>query len=222
MAEQRIYSSHSVFKAIPDGLGDADRDVVAKEASGVLDQYEGRVKTRGVYATAAFTAHADLMLWWIARSVDDLQDLLGAFRHTQLGRSLIQTQAFLGLVRPAEFTPDHAPAFVTGAPPKKILCVYPFVRAPQWYLLAPAERGRMLAEHGMLGREYPDVLTNTTSAFGLGDYEWILAFEAESPDRLVDLIRRLRANESRRYVRLEVPFVTGIRRDVSTVVSSLP
>ena len=40
----------------------------------------------------------------------------------------------------------------------------------------------MLREHGEMGREFPDVLANTTSAFGLGDWEWILAFEADDLD----------------------------------------
>ena len=66
------------------------------------------------------------------------------------------------------------------------------------------------------------MLANTTSAFGLGDYEWILAFEAETPDRIVDLIRRLRSTEARRYTKVEVPFFTGIRKPVEQVVAELP
>jgi chlorite dismutase len=89
-------------------------------------------------------------------------------------------------------------------------------------LLDPKERGDLLRVHGEAGREYPDVLANTTSAFGLGDYEWILAFEADSVDRLVDLIRRLRATEARRYTKLEIPFVTGIRKDLAAAVADLP
>ena len=38
----------------------------------------------------------------------------------------------------------------------------------------------MLAEHGMAARGYKDVRANTVPAFALGDYEWILAFEAPS------------------------------------------
>jgi hydrogen peroxide-dependent heme synthase len=80
----------------------------------------------------------------------------------------------------------------------------------------------MLRDHGLAGREFPDVLANTTSAFGIGDYEWILAFEADPLDRIVDLIRRLRATEARRYTKLEVPFFTGIRKPVDEIVAGLP
>jgi chlorite dismutase len=73
---------------------------------------------------------------------------------------------------------------VKGDPPKKYLNVYPFVRTPEWYLLPPEERAELLREHGVAGREFPDVLANTTSAFGINDWEWILAFEADELDRL--------------------------------------
>jgi peroxiredoxin len=174
-----------------------------------------------VYSTSGFTARSDLVLWWVARSVDDVQELLAALRRTEIGRTLEQVEMFLGLVRPAEFAPDHLPAFVQGKPPKRYMTVYPFVRTPEWYLLDPSERGKFLQEHGDAGREFPDVWANTTSAFGLGDYEWILCFEADSPDRIVDLIRRLRATEARRYTKLETPFFTGIRKEVADAVAGL-
>jgi chlorite dismutase len=99
--------------------------------------------------------------------------------------------------------------------------VYPFVRTPDWYLLPAEERSALLREHGEMGREYPDVLPNTTSAFGLGDWEWILAFEAEELHRIVDCIRRLRDSASRQYVMEEVPFVVGIRMPVAEALADL-
>ena len=42
-------------------------------------------------------------------------------------------------------------------------CFYPYARSMEWYLRDPAERGEMLAEHGAMGREFPDVLANTVS-----------------------------------------------------------
>ena len=217
-----VAAGYPVYKALPERLSESDRDVAVKEAESLFDEWRDRVKVRGIYSTAGFSSHDDLVFWWVADSVDDIQDLSVAFRRTQLGRALKQTQAFLGIVRPAEFAKDHLPAFVKGTEPKKYFTVYPYVRTPEWYLLDPKERGELLRVHGGAGREYPDVLANTTSAFGLGDYEWILAFEADSVDRLVDLIRRLRATEARRYTKLEVPFVTGIRKDLAAAVADLP
>jgi chlorite dismutase len=60
------------------------------------------------------------------------------------------------------------------------------------------------------------------SAFALGDYEWILAFEADDLHRIVDLMRELRATDARRHVREELPFYTGTRLPLGELVTTLP
>ena len=52
----------------------------------------------------------------------------------------------------------------------------------------------MLASTAQMAREYPDVRANTVASFALGDYEWMLAFEADELHRIVDLMRHLRAH----------------------------
>jgi len=221
VTEELIFASYPVFK-VGESLDDSERDVAAKEVQALFDDHSDRVDIRGIYSTTGFGAGSDLMMWWVTRSPDDVQDLLVNFRKTQLGRSLGLTESFMGLVRPAEFAADHLPAFVKGETPKRYACVYPFVRTPDWYLLDPKERGQLLRLHGEVGRGFGDVLANTTSAFGLGDYEWILAFEADGVDRIVELIRALRATEARRFTKVEIPFVTGIRKELSEAVATLP
>jgi peroxiredoxin len=218
-----VYAYYPVFRARP-GLrrfGPAERDAAIVEAELLLKEWSDRVSVRGVYSTAGFRPDADLMMWWVAPSPDAVQDLLLALRRTALGRETELSWTFMGVVRPAEFSPDHVPAFVRGEPPKRYLCVYPFVRSPEWYLLPPPERKDLLVEHGTFGREFPDVLANTTASFGIGDWEWILAFEADDLTRLVDCIRRLRDAKARRYTKEEVPFVTGIRKDVAEALADL-
>ena len=73
------------------------------------------------------------------------------------------------------------------------VCVYPFVRSYEWYLLPTRSAATLLAEHGQMARDYPDVRANTVASFALGDYEWLLAFEADELHRIVDLMRHLRA-----------------------------
>jgi peroxiredoxin len=180
-----------------------------------------RVKIRGFYTATGFRPDADLMMWWVAKSPDDIQTLLVELRRTALGRRLEQTWAFTGVHRPAEFNPQHVPAFLKDETPRRYLCVYPFVRTADWYLMPPQNRAELLRVHGEIGREFPDVLPNTTSAFGLGDWEWILAFEADELHRIVDCIRKLREAEARRYTKEEVPFVVGIRKELSEAVREL-
>jgi chlorite dismutase len=128
----------------------------------------------------------------------------------------------MALHRPAEFNKSHIPAFLAEEESRAYVCVYPFVRSYEWYLLADDERRAMLAEHGKMAREYPDVRANTVSSFALGDYEWILAFEGDELYRIVDLMRHLRGSETRRHVREEVPFYTGSRKPVAELVATLP
>jgi chlorite dismutase len=217
------YAYYPVFAGTPE-LGErpaSDLDQLAHEAEILFKEWADRVTVRGTYSTVGFRPDADLMMWWVGGSAEDVQDLMAAFRRTGLGKRLELAWAFLGVVRPAEFAADHLPAFLKGEAPRKYLSVYPFVRTPEWYLLPREERSALLAEHGQMGREFPDVLANTTSAFGLGDWEWILAFEADELPRLVDCIRRLRSAEARRYTKVEVPFVTGIRKELPAAVRDM-
>ena len=217
------YAYYPVFRATPELRERPARELeeMAHEADILLKEASDGITLRGVYSTTGFRPDADLMLWLLGSSPDSLQEVLTRFRATPLGRRLELTWAFLGVVRPAEFSPDHLPAFARGEAPKSYACVYPFVRTPEWYLLEAGERAEMLREHGEIGREFPDVLANTTSAFGLGDWEWILAFEADRLDRIVECIRRLRGARARLYTKEEIPFVTGIRKEMAQAVRDL-
>ncbi len=127
----------------------------------------------------------------------------------------------MALHRPAEFNRSHVPAFLSGEDPREYLCVYPFVRSYEWYLLPADERRALLVEHGQMGREYPDVRATTVASFAPGAYEWILAFEADELHRIVDLMRTLRASGARMHVREEIPFYTGRRRNPADLIADL-
>jgi len=214
-----IYAQYVCLKGTR-AVRELDLDDAAQEVENLFKGWDA-VSVRGVYSTVGFRADTDLMVWFVGPSPDAMQEAVAAFGRTSAGRELEISWTFMGVVKPAEFTADHAPAFVKGEAPRRYLCAYPFVRTPEWYLLPAEERSAMLREHGEMGRECPDVLANTTSAFGLGDWEWILAFEADELDRIVDCIRRLREAEARRFTKVEVPFVTGIRKGVRDALADL-
>jgi peroxiredoxin len=220
-----VYALYAVFMGSDDlreELSDPDDRVAAvQEIENLYKSWEGTVTVRGTYSTVGFRPDADLMIWFHGPTPQDVQHALVEFRRTTVGRLTDLTWTFMGVVKPAEFTADHAPAFVKGTPPETFLCVYPFVRTPEWYLLPRDERGELLREHGLAGREFPEVLANTTSNFGLGDWEWILAFEAEKAESLVDVIRRLRETKARLYTKEEIPFITGIRKPVADAIADL-
>jgi chlorite dismutase len=216
------YTMWSVFRlATP--LGDGDREAEAAEVSELFEKLATEdVVVRGTYDVAGLRADADLMIWWHAATSEQLQSAYHRFRRTAFGRRLEPVWSQMALHRPAEFNKSHVPAFLAEEEPKAHVCVYPFVRSYEWYLLDESERRRLLAEHGQMARGYPDVRANTVNSFALGDYEWILAFEADDLGRIVDLMRHLRGSETRRHVREEIPFYTGARASVTDLVNRLP
>ena len=217
------YLMFSVFSVSPGQLGD-DREAIVDETATFFKQREEHgVVVRGLYDVAGLRADADFMIWTHAERVEALQATYEDFRRTTtLGRASTPVWSSVALHRPAEFNKSHIPAFLAGETPKNYVCVYPFVRSYEWYLLDPEERRAMLAEHGMMAREYPDVRANTVACFSLNDYEWLLAFEADELHRIVDLMRHLRGARARLHTRVEIPFYTGRRKPVHELLSALP
>jgi peroxiredoxin len=216
------YTMWSVFR-VAEPLGSGARAELADEVEGLFEQLAAKdTVVRGTYDVAGLCADAELMVWWHAPTSDALQDAYALLRRTSLGARLAPVWSAMALHRPAEFNKSHIPAFLAGEPARAYLCVYPFVRSYEWYLLPDEERREMLAEHGRMARGFPDVRANTVASFALGNYEWMLAFEADELHRIVDLMRELRGSRARRHVREEVPFFTGRRRTVADLVSGLP
>ena len=215
------YTMWSVFR-VRDALP-ADRAGAAAEVDELFEQLGAKdVVVRGVYDVAGLRSDADLMVWWHAESSDDLQEAYQRFRRTALGAACEPVWSTMALHRPAEFNKSHVPAFLADEVPRAYVCVYPFVRSYEWYLLPDEERRALLAEHGQMARGFPDVRANTVAAFALGDYEWLLAFEADELHRIVDLMRHLRGSQARLHVREEIPFYTGRRKPVAELVAGLP
>jgi peroxiredoxin len=213
------YTMWSVFAA--DRLP-AEREPLVAEVDALFADLAAKdLVVRGTYDVSGLRADADLMVWWHAPSVELVQAAYHGLRRTELGRYLRPVWSGVAVHRPAEFNKGHVPAFMAGEEPRAYLSLYPFVRSYEWYLLPDDERRKMLVDHGMAARGYPDVRANTVPAFSLGDYEWLLAFEADELHRIVDLMRDLRATEARRHVREEIPFFTGPRVALSELVSAL-
>ncbi|WP_328397277.1 hydrogen peroxide-dependent heme synthase [Nocardia sp. NBC_00416] len=217
------YLMFSVYQVRPGVLGE-DRTAAIEEAGVFFDSLADRdVVVRGFYDVAGMRADAEFMVWTHAERVEDLQAAYADFRRTTaLGRASTPVWSNVALHRPAEFNKSHVPAFLAGEEAGNYICVYPFVRSYEWYLLPDDERRKMLADHGKEARGYPDVRANTVASFALGDYEWILAFEAPELHRIVDLMRDLRATEARLHVREETPFYTGPRVEIDRLIAALP
>ena len=216
------YTMWSVFK-LRDVLGDADRDAEATDVEALFEVAgrAGRGGPRDLRRQRPARRRRPHGL--VARGGH--RGAAGGLQRVpphDLRRRLEPVWSQMALHRPAEFNKSHIPAFLADEEPRAHICVYPFVRSYEWYLLEDAERRAMLAEHGQMARDYADVRANTVASFALGDYEWMLAFEADELHRIVDLMRDLRASTARRHVREEVPFYTGARVSPADLLARLP
>ena len=212
------YTMYAVFREERQSPAFEPADA-ASRASDLLQQIEGieSLTVRGWYDVSGFRADADLLVWLHAPSTEALQRAYRTIYEGAEGRRE-PVWSNIGVHRAAEFNRAHVPAFLAGEAPKGFICVYPFVRSYEWYLLSDEERSTMLREHGMAARDYGDVLGNTVASFALGDYEWLLSFESDDLIRIVDLMRELRATDARRHVREELPFFTGPRGDAEALL----
>lgn len=222
--QETLYANFWVYAVARDwrGIPDAEKAAARAEFACLLERAgsEG-VAIRGAYSLAGLRHDANLMLWVVTTDLDAMQRLAVAINGSALGAHLETRYSYLGVALGTRYTSDHAPAFVKGIPPKRYLSVYPFVKTHEWYQLPFEERRQTMAEHGRLGREYPEILTNTISSFGIGDHEFVVAFEADDVAEMVRMVEHLRPAASRPYTKLDTPIFLGVRKDVSDVLADL-
>jgi hydrogen peroxide-dependent heme synthase len=179
------------------------------------------VNLRGVYSTVGLRHDADMILWVVTHDLDAMQRLAVEINRSTLGAYLESRYTYLGVALGSRYTSDHAPAFVKGTPPKRYLSVYPFIKTHEWYQLPFEERRATMAEHGRMGREYPNILTNTVSSFGIADHEFVVAFEADDVGEMVRMVEYLRPAASRPYTKLDTPIFLGVMKDLPAVLADL-
>ncbi|MDU6744319.1 MAG: hydrogen peroxide-dependent heme synthase [Actinomyces sp.] len=206
------YSLQCVFRTVVPLPVDSAHDLAAAMERAVRDT---GVEIRGWYDVGGYRADADLMMWALSDSADKLQAGYHAIVASDLGAALEPVWSAMAAHKAAEFNTRHLPACFNGAAPRGYCAVYPFVRSWDWYYLPKARRAAILKEHGMNGVDYLDVQVSTLAAFALGDYEWTVALESDSLDRVMGVLRRQRDAEARLFVREDTPFFTGPRVELT-------
>lgn len=212
-----LYKTSDEWRAQPADIRRAGRD----EFVSVLESPGDGLNVRGVYSTIGFRADVDLIVWAVGNDADHIQNLAVKLRRTALGSMLHMHQAYIGVASSSQYDPTHGPAFLKGKPPAKYLSVYPFTKTPDWYLLSYEQRREMMAVHGDLGDEFPSILTNTVSSFGIQDQEFIVALEDDDPAVLVNMVQRLRLAEVRKYTQVDTPIFLGRLKDPVEALSDL-
>jgi chlorite dismutase len=242
-----LYRADPTWRHLPPAEQQRARD----EFVAALEQRDARVTVRGVYSLVGFRGDADLLLWVHGPDLDAIQRLAVALNHTALGQHLSPAYNYVGVVAQARYDPEHRPSFLRGIAPLNFISMYPFTKTSEWYLLPYERRRELMADHGRLGRRYTvprsatpasetdggqhahvatavatepqtgGILTNTVDAFGLCDYEFIVAFESDDVSEMCRMVEELRTVEVRRYTKVDTPIFLGRRREPAEALADL-
>ena len=216
------YTMWSVFRSTS-ALGDERAAAAAEVDALVADLASDGLEVRGWYDVAGLRGDADLMVWWHAADVETVAVHVPRLRRTTPRPASRPVWSQVALHRPAEFNKGHCRPSWRARRPARLRLRLPVRAVAATGTCCPTRSAATCwSEHGKAARGYPDVRANTVASFALGDYEWILAFEADELHRIVDLMRDLRATDARRHVREEIPFFTGPRVEVADLVERLP
>jgi chlorite dismutase len=109
-----------------------------------------------------------------------------------------------------------APRLWPRIPESRYLCFYPMDRrrgeSVNWYREPMAERQRMMAEHGLVGRRYAgEVRQIISGSIGFDDWEWGVDLFADDPLVFKRLIYEMRFDEVSAVYALFGTFYIGLR-----------
>jgi chlorite dismutase len=205
-------------------LPDDERQRGKEEFLKAVEELSGEMLLRS-FSLMGLRSDADFMLWRIGYDLDTFEQMTAALLRSGLGKYLRVTYSYFGLARRSIYVGEHTPGFenrryiIPGE--GDYLFVYPFVKTRAWYRLPIAERQRMMNEHMQIGRKHYPIKNNTAYCFGIDDYEFILSFEAETPEKFQDLMMELRESEASAYTELDTPIFTCCRRPLGEILEFL-
>jgi len=220
-AREQYYFDFSFFKVDPKWrwMADLAKEESAREVDTVIKN--SGIKTR-TYSTLGLRDDADLLFWFAAESVEEIQSAVSKLYSTVFGKYIAPSRTYLSCTRPSIYAKKAKPmSFVAGNDPKKYVIVYPFRKSTEWYLLTREERQELMDEHIEVSQKYTQIALNTTYSFGIGDQDFMLAFEADDLRDFQNLIMDLRETRVSRYVTSDIPMIPCVSMEVVPLISSL-
>ncbi len=183
---------------------------------------EGRLMQHS-YSTVGLRAEGDLLLWRMAERIEDLEETAADLLAAGVGSWMTPSISMIGLTRPSQYvkrSTTQEQSLFSGER-SRYLVVYPFTKSVEWYLMPAEERQAVMRGHMKVGHGYPQVRQLLAYSFGLDDQEFIVAYETDDLTAFQDLVRELRATESRRSTVRDTPILTGIHRSLGDILDLL-
>ncbi len=219
--DTQYYFNFSFFKVDPKWrwMADLAKEESAKEVENVINNSGIMFRS---YSNLGLRDDADFLLWFVAKTVEEIQTVIEKIYKTVFGKYIIPSRTYLSCTRPSIYVQEQKPhGFVTGNNPKKHVIVYPFTKTREWYLLPKERRQEIMDEHIKTSQKYPQIILNTTYSFGIHDEDFMLAFEVDEIRDFQDLIMELRETSVSSYVKNDVPMIVCVKKDLIPMISSL-
>lgn len=218
---ERKFLNFSFFKIDPKWrwMNEQTKQDSAKEFISIINSADN-TQYRS-YSTLGLREDADFLLWMISDKLDSTQDIISKLYSTVLGKYMTPSYNYLSATRPSTYAPSSIPAFMKGEKPLRYVIVYPFIKSREWYLLQFEERKKMMEEHAIVGRKFPQVKLNTTYSFGIDDQDFMLAFETDDLLAFQDLIMQLRETQVSKYIVKDTPMIVCVRKELEEIIRSL-
>jgi peroxiredoxin len=124
--------------------------------------------------------------------------------------------AFDELLAEEEKNPRNGARLWARIPRRRYVCFYPMDKkrgeAVNWYMLPFEERGKLMLEHGKVGRSFHGLVTQVISgSIGFDDWEWGVDLYADDPLVFKKLIYEMRFDEASAKYAAFGPFYTGMQ-----------
>ncbi len=219
--QKQYYFNFSFFKVDPKWrwMADLAKEESAREVENIIRN--SFVKFRS-YSTLGLRDDADFLFWFAAESIEEIQDLISKLYLTVFGKYITPSHVYLSCTRPSIYAKSgRVSSFVAGDEPKKYAIVYPFTKTREWYLLPTQQRQKMMEQHIEVGKRYPQVVLNTTYSFGIADEDFMLAFETDDLQAFQNLIMDLRETKVSVYVKVDIPMIVCVKKDIIPLITSL-
>lgn len=224
-AERQVY-----VQAVALGLDPAWRRLPPEERradAAAIELAENATSAAGVrtltYSSIGLEPGVDLVLLRLADSLDALEGAGASLARAGMGRWLSIRHSLLGRMAATQYVvkPTDQERSVLDGEPKRYLIVYPFTKTTDWYLLGREARQGVMNEHMRVGRGYPMVRQLLAYSFGLDDGDFLVAYDTDDLAAFGELVRELRATESRRSTVDDRPIIVGIHHDLGDIARML-
>ncbi len=193
----------------------------AKELAAAVGQ-ESEVVTH-CYSMVGLQPGADMLLWSLGPSLESLEERAAMALRSGMGTWLSVKESFLGVIQPSQYVkkPTLQEQSLFSGERSRYLIVYPFTKSTDWYLLGKEARQGIMNEHMRVGHEHPEVRQLLANSFGVDDMDFLVAYETDDLPKFGELVRALRATDSRRSTVRDTPILTGIHRPIDEITALL-